>query len=525
MNRILTALILTALAVAPALADIHNPKPAPDDFVLPMPGGASMAFRPVVIGEGARPFSMRKFKVGLYRDTKYLFKEYPTDVLVGGAFIRPNRNNQADWIYYIGKYEVTDAQYQAVMEPQAPTESRLPKTNVSWFDVQNFLHHYNTWLFANARDKLPVNEEAVGFLRLPTEIEWEFAARGGGEVPPDFLDKKHPYPEPLGKYEWFEGAQSSHGKVQPVGGLEPNPSMLHDMLGNVSEMTASLYQIEYYQGRVGGFVSKGGNCFTSKEQIRSAQREEIPFYKEIKGQITATRQPSLGFRVVISSPVISGVKTSEVLAGAWDDYLKTGRVTPVASPSTTALPQSAQTNVQLADAMKSLEKLSRELSATPGVSQTALDQMGILSASFKTIGSMVSKAEHDSAFSWIKVASETAYIVQSREIKELPDKKKALEVAKTHGKVQFVDGISAQIAQKEKNIGEGLSSYGFAFLQLEKIDPAVIQEGFGRYREFLTRRGAADQLRMTDLVQSHYQEYVKTRALNTEKWRGDLEKF
>ena len=45
----------------------------------------------------------------------------------------------------------------------------------------------------------------------------------------------------------------------PVGGLAPNALSLHDMLGNVAEMTSGLYQVEYYQGRIGGFVARGGH--------------------------------------------------------------------------------------------------------------------------------------------------------------------------------------------------------------------------------------------------------------------------
>ncbi|MCP4130945.1 MAG: formylglycine-generating enzyme family protein, partial [bacterium] len=143
---------------------------------------------------------------------------------------------------------------------------------------------------------MPKNENAFGFLRLPTEVEWEFAARGGSVVDATHFDKKHPYPGPLTKYEWYEGPKSSHSKIKKIGILKPNDLKIHDMLGNVSEMTSSFYRVEYYQGRMGGFVSRGGNYFTSKNKIRSSMREEIPFYKNISGDINPARQKTLGLR-------------------------------------------------------------------------------------------------------------------------------------------------------------------------------------------------------------------------------------
>ncbi len=256
MKRLCLFLVITQIVCMSciSMADSYNPKPYHDDLILPMPNNAKMVFRSVFIGEGDKPFALKEFKVGDMAGGG--FKEYPTNVAIGGAFIETNPQGQKDWLYYIGKYEVTEAQYYSVIDPGTNSNSQEPIRNISWFDAQEFIKKYNIWLFKNAKNKMPKNENAFGFLRLPTEVEWEFAARGGSEVDATHFDKKHPYPGPLTKYEWYEGPQSSHSKIKKIGILKPNDLKIHDMLGNVSEMTSSFYRIEYYQGRMGGFVSR-----------------------------------------------------------------------------------------------------------------------------------------------------------------------------------------------------------------------------------------------------------------------------
>jgi len=514
----LLILLQVALHSTPARSDAFNPKPEQDDFVLPMPDNAEMVFRPVFIGQGGKPFALKEFKVGNLAGGG--FKEYPTKVAVGGSFIAPSPQGQKDWLYYIGKYEVTQAQYDAVMHPGSPNTNRKPITNISWFEVQEFINTYNMWLFEHARDQLPKNDDAFGFLRLPTEIEWEFAARGGSVVEQDQFLKKRPYPAQLAKYEWFAGPKSSHGKVKNIGILKPNALKIYDILGNVSEMTSSLYRIEYYQGRMGGFVSRGGHCLTDKKQLRSSLRGEVPFYKEIKGRIRPSKQKTLGLRLLISSQIFTKSQNTRAMATAWEDY-RSSRPTP-RLPRQTTLPKATQTNIQLEDVRKSLEHLEKALTSNPQISRDLLEQFSIVKAGLQDVESTVNRAEKDSAEAWVRIMIETAYFIASRDMKRLPMKRKALQTAKDMGRSRFVDDIRKQVETLEQNIKEGMISYGFCFDQLEEMKGAAVNDAFEKYRKYLTRKSAYKQLKIIPVVMGHYKNYMADKQKDVVQWKVDF---
>src|SRR5438067_496270 len=172
---------LLALSFAPLAAwganapDDSNPQPSPDDLVLPMPDGAHMVFRPVWLGVGANVLATRKFTMGDRGGEHAKEKAMPTEL--GGTFVA-DHNGKKDALYYIGKYEVTEAQFNAVMSkeettPQISAQSRVPRVNISRAEVDDFINKYNDWLAKNALDKLPKRDSSPGYLRLPTEQEWE----------------------------------------------------------------------------------------------------------------------------------------------------------------------------------------------------------------------------------------------------------------------------------------------------------------------------------------------------------------
>jgi formylglycine-generating enzyme required for sulfatase activity len=495
-----------------APADLDNPKPAEGDLMLPMPQNVQMAFRPVPIGKGENPFFLYRFEMG---DPDGDFRENPTQVGVGGAFV----DQQQGWRYYLGKYEVSEAQYYSVMESGSPGErsSRYPRRNISWFEAQEFIHKYNLWLFSHARDRLPQCGGTPGFLRLPTEVEWEFAARGGiGIASPKKLTDKHPYTGDLSQYEWFSGPSSSHDKVQPIGALAPNPLFLHDMLGNVAEMTSSLYQVEYYQGRVGGFVARGGHYGTAEETMRAALRAEQPFYDR---KLQPQRSQTLGMRLAISCIIFTGLDTAS-LKQNWDEWRgsRTGQESPAASSTA---PPATLTNIKLVE----VDSIVQQILGDAALSQDTRRQLEIVWTSFGNIEATVKQAEVDQALAWVRMAT-TRGLQIAKLLKSVDPVRRTLAVAKGSSAPATISSLQKNLDQLMKDIDTTLHEYDEILAQLQKFEKDSREQAFTQHRRDLTRTNNTDQIRiLNDAVQKHLQQYPKGSAGGFAQWKADLEKF
>jgi formylglycine-generating enzyme required for sulfatase activity len=187
--------------------------------------------------------------------------------------------------FYLGKYELTQAQWKALMGANPSFhqgkkfagEDRMPVEQVSWDDCQALLQKINA-------------RSPVGGFRLPTEAEWEYAARAGSTDPLNATEvlryawvrensEPPDAPPPVRTGLYLIGAGTT-SVPHPVGTSEPNRWGLYDMLGNVSEWCSSLYEPYPYSasdGREsaagqGTRVVRGANFADYVENADAAQR-------------------------------------------------------------------------------------------------------------------------------------------------------------------------------------------------------------------------------------------------------------
>ena len=164
----LLALIMasTAVSAQPWEEKFFNPKKLDGDIVLPMPCEGSMVFR-VIKTNTKKPLEDIKVTLGGNSNDEDGYAQYATPNYISGSFA----NEKQERYFLMGKYEVTEAQFNAVMKgeqcPSVNMKTSLPAINMSWFDAVEFTHKYNEWLLKNAADKLPTEDGSKGFVRLP----------------------------------------------------------------------------------------------------------------------------------------------------------------------------------------------------------------------------------------------------------------------------------------------------------------------------------------------------------------------
>jgi formylglycine-generating enzyme required for sulfatase activity len=185
--------------------------------------------------------------------------------------------------FYLGIYDVTQGQYEAVMRknPSRFKGKNIPVHSLSWEDAQRYIWRLN-------------EKEGHSRYRLPTEAEWEYSARAGTTSVFYFGNNLvH-----LKDYAWYDDKR--YNNPIPVGKKRPNDWGLYDMIGNVAEYTEDWFDETYYANSPASDPT--GPSSGTERVIRSCSVSATPFTCRIskRGKIgPATIPDYIGFRLVL----------------------------------------------------------------------------------------------------------------------------------------------------------------------------------------------------------------------------------
>jgi formylglycine-generating enzyme required for sulfatase activity len=198
--------------------------------------------------------------------------------------------------FYLGKYEVTQKEWTAVMgtNPSTHKGNDLPVENITWYEAVRYCNERSvkeglTPAYSINGNAVLWNRAANGY-RLPTEAEWEYAAKGGNKDKVTFLYAGSNNADTVG---WHNGNST---ESKPIGSKAPNSLGFYDMSGNVGEICWDFHgnysrerQTDPTGAETGGYhVGRGGCWYYDVQYLRTSFRAYID---------PTTRYHMVGFRL------------------------------------------------------------------------------------------------------------------------------------------------------------------------------------------------------------------------------------
>ncbi|MBO1540614.1 SUMF1/EgtB/PvdO family nonheme iron enzyme [Pseudomonas sp. OA65] len=522
------ALSLASLTWADEATDkLDNPKPLPDDVSLPLPCEGQMVFRYVyILAQGTLddreislgyPFSegeagyQQSFISGYRRDFingQFTLKDLPKDWNKTITPLMPKTDAKTPlkpMLYFIGKYEVTARQYAQVMaqaqslasgEPAPACEAlqaelpqgvagRLPKVKLSKFEAERFSAVYSAWLMKYHKDLLPVSgrgtsaeDGGLGFVRLPTEVEWEFAARGGQAVSRQDLEGRL-FPRrlegsesdgPLADWAVFNqvaGGTGQAARLMPIGTKLPNPIGLFDVVGNAAEMVQESFQLVHAgrrQGAYGGFVVKGGNYLEGEGTLFTGMRREYPLFA-VDG--TEQSNETTGFRVAVGALSAPRSRYKELFA----QWQKEGRL------------------ASLTDAIDDADDPTKRLDSiiAASVDPRLQAELGLVNEELKRNVSLIAQQREEAAGNLIQSSALVAETVNNYNIRltNLQNSRQAALDAKDEASATL---FATAIDNGRSALDGAVAIYIDNLATGTRYTDAVIQAQFQRIKEELERK-------------------------------------
>ncbi len=473
----------------PLIRNMVDPNPIEGDFTLPMPCGGKLILRHVCVPStgllGDSRFSAGCADCGR---TTAAFMEAKRSMHLAGAFTpsdlsapwqekiaaiaadgdgrcpNPEDRPGAALYYFIGKYEISRFQWNAVMDDDCPGWNRLvteddprPVTDISWFEAVQFTRRYTEWLLKEHPDQLPrFADGRFAHLRLPTEAEWEYAARGGHRVSWEELNWEDFFPlagRPLSDYAVYTAVNAPKPPEQLawIGSKCANPLGLFDTAGNAAEMMLEPFRLVVgarHHGAAGGFLIKGGSFGMQRNGILPGRREELPYFLDTG----AFRRKDVGFRVVLSA-IVTPRGRIDPLEAEWARLGSPERSGSAAEqegigPSADAVAASVQSALwqtlfsaeTVLTYFRRIERLQSRLAELEALSETAVPEVELSSVRRQRKESASALARHQAVMDRYL----TAYLSAVDALKKLPaaDLDKQMDAIVRAGNARFQDATS-----------------------------------------------------------------------------------
>lgn len=533
----LAAAPIAALAEAPAQTP-YNPKPAEGDLVLPMPGDGEMVFRRVAVpGSGFWGDQARIIQIG---DASGGIFEGLQRTQISGSF--PSGQGES-WELVLAKYELTRGQFVAVMGMDAllaassdPEDQKLPTLQgrelrdrlmlplayVSHGDVLEFIRRYNQWLFDPAHPErtktMPRLDEAPGFVRLPTEDEWEYCARGGlAAIQAGTFDDRLPFPAAeANEFAWHLG--NAKHQLRPVGLRQPDVNGFHDLLGNAQEMTSGHFRPEIWQGKPGGVAVRGGSVSTPAAELRSALRAELDAYawNVDEKRVEERKSFNTGARLAIGANVVVTSAQRTRIEQEYEAYKADLRRTmPVGRTLDNLV---SQASVQIGAADPIIERLIKDNPALK-------EPLGAVQSTLDKARERLELAQRESARSLAQDAARNGVnlSVYLSRLERLTDTLAlAKELAETSTRYQEqVAAVEKSMGELQTALGEQMLGYKDKIGTLGEYEKAYIDFAF---TELEAREMTKRERLVMKLLKGHVESFAEQRRADTEVWLEEFRK-